>query len=108
MESFKVDINNEYNTFNQAKEEIIASDLSMLDYVLVSANKDGSVTLYKLSHCVNLVQSVQILASEISTILSLTSNTKATADYDSIDFFVETATVNPEMLLTSNDSTSSM
>ena len=94
---FKVDTNNEYNTFN-AKEEIIASDLSMLDYVLVSANKDGSgLGLYKLT-LGNLVQSVQILASEISTIGSLTSNTKATADFDSIDFFVETATVNPEMV----------
>ena len=97
VKTLVVDESNEYNTFN-AKEEIIASDLSMLDYVLVSANKEGSgLGLYRLT-LGNLVQSVQILASEISTIGSLTSNTKATAGFNSIDFTVEETAYNPKMI----------
>lgn len=97
VQTLVVDEGNEYNTFN-AKEEIIASDLSMLDYVLVSANKEGSgLGLYRLT-LGNLVQSVQILASEISTIGSLTSNTKATAGFNSIDFTVDEVAYNPKMI----------
>ncbi|MEK9694162.1 MAG: tail fiber domain-containing protein [Candidatus Poseidoniales archaeon] len=78
----------EYDAFEN-RTPIMSNELKMSDNILVSSNKAGSGTgVYRLT-LGNLVASVQILASEITTIGSLTSNTKTTAAHDSIDFMVD-------------------
>jgi len=78
----------EYNAFS-GRTEILADKLKMTDNILVASNPAGSgAGVYRLT-LGNLVASVQILASEITTIGSLTSNTKATAAHNSIDFTVD-------------------
>ena len=78
----------EYDAFEN-RTPIMSNELKMSDNILVSSNKAGSGTgVYRLT-LGNLVASVQILASEITTIGSLTSNTKTTAAHASIDFMVD-------------------
>ncbi len=78
----------EYNSFS-GRTEILADKLKMTDNILVASNPAGSgAGVYRLT-LGNLVASVQILASEITTIGSLTSNTKATSAHNSIDFTVD-------------------
>ena len=78
----------EYNAFS-GRTEILADKLKMTDNILVASNPAGSgAGVYRLT-LGNLVASVQILASEITTIGSLTSNTKATSAHNSIDFTVD-------------------
>lgn len=78
----------EYNAFS-GRTEILADKLKMTDNILVASNPPGSgAGVYRLT-LGNLVASVQILASEITTIGSLTSNTKATSAHNSIDFTVD-------------------
>lgn len=78
----------EYNAFS-GRTEILADKLKMTDNILVASNPAGSgAGVYRLT-LGNLVASVQILASEITTIGSLTSNTKATSFDKSIEFTVD-------------------
>lgn len=78
----------EYNSFS-GRTEILADKLKMTDNILVASNPAGSgAGVYRLT-LGNLVASVQILASEITTIGSLTSNTKATSAHNSIDFTID-------------------